>query len=159
MNLFREKLRSSPVYARFAPFVIFLVLTFFQGGFGGTASFWFYIAKTLVGAWFIWEMRPFVAEMRWAFSWEALVVGVAVFVMWVGIDPIYPHVKVSGAPWNPFARFPQDATLAWTLIVIRILGMTFVVPPLEEVSIIASRVTWTYVEGNIAHTTDVRVDL
>jgi type VI secretion system secreted protein Hcp len=40
-----------------------------------------------------------------------------------------------------------------------LLPETSNLPPLEEVSIIASRVTWTYVEGNIAHTTDVRVDL
>ena len=54
-------------------FVIFLALTFCQGKFGAASAYWFYFAKTLAGAWLIWEMRPFVSEMRWAFSWEAVV--------------------------------------------------------------------------------------
>ena len=54
-----------------------------------TSHYWFYLsARPLVGAWLIWEMRPFVAEMRWAISWEAVVVGVAVFVIWVGLDAV-----------------------------------------------------------------------
>ena len=32
-------------------------------------------------------------------------------------------------------------------------------PPLEEVSIAASRITWTYVDGGVSHTSDVRVNL
>jgi CAAX prenyl protease-like protein len=133
MNLLREKFQSSPTYVRVAPFVIFLVLTFAQGQFGDESGFWFYLAKTLVGAWLIWLMRPYVTEMRWAISWEAVVVGILVFVMWVGIDPFYPHPKQSGPDWNPRAHFGQDAPLAWMFMVMRILGMTFVVPPLEEV--------------------------
>ena len=35
-------------------------------------------------------MRPLVSEMRWAFSWEAVVVGVGIFAIWVGLDPFYP---------------------------------------------------------------------
>jgi CAAX prenyl protease-like protein len=78
-------------------------------------------------------MRAFVAEMRWAFSWEAVVVGVAVFVMWVGIDPYYPHMKSDGELWNPQKQFGEGSALAWMFIVVRTLGMTLVVPPLEEV--------------------------
>lgn len=132
MNLLREKFQGSPIYARVAPFVIFLVLTF-AAGLGGASPYWFYLAKTLVGAWLIWEMRPFVSEMRWAISWEALVVGIAVFVMWVGIDPFYPQMKPSGPAWNPEAEFGRNSSLAWAFMAIRVLGMTFVVPPLEEV--------------------------
>ena len=29
--------------------------------------------------WMIWEMRPFVTEMRWVLSWEAIAVGVGVW--------------------------------------------------------------------------------
>jgi hypothetical protein len=34
--------------------------------------------------------------------------------------------------WNPFARFGDSSTVAWALIVIRIFGMTVLVPPIEE---------------------------
>jgi CAAX protease family protein len=133
MNLLREKFQGSPIYARVAPFVIFLLLTFGQGQFGPASAYWFYLAKTLVGVWLIWEMRPFVSEMRWAVSWEAVVVGVGVCVMWVGIDGFYPKIGPGGTVWDPNEQFGAGSALAWTFIAARILGSTFVVPPLEEV--------------------------
>lgn len=133
MSLLRDKFKSSPVYPRVGPFVIFLLLTFGQGLTGQHGQYWIYLTKTLVGAWLLWEMRPFVAEMRWAFSWEAALVGVGIFAMWVGIDPYIPHLKMSGPQWNALADYRHDPAMAWTLNGLRVLGMTLVVPPLEEV--------------------------
>ncbi|HHY84103.1 MAG TPA: CAAX prenyl protease-related protein [Verrucomicrobia bacterium] len=138
MNSFREKIRSSPVYARVAPFFVFLIITTAGGLMGGDWKFWLYAAKVFVGAWLIWEMRPFVKEMRWAFSWEAVVVGILIFVIWVGLDPYYPknHLfweDTAESVWDPFARFGEGSSTAWALVCIRIAGMTLVVPPLEEV--------------------------
>ena len=121
------------MYARVAPFVIFVVLTACQGQFGDGSRYWFYAAKTIVGIWMIWEMREFVPEMRWAVSWEAVVVGIGVFVLWVGLDPFYPKPGATGTSWNPFQHFGDNTALAWTMVAVRILGSTFVVPPLEEV--------------------------
>jgi CAAX protease family protein len=132
MNMLRERF-ASPAYARVAPFVIFLILTFCQGWFGDQGRYWVYLGKTAVGAWLIWEMRPFVAEMRWAISWEAIVVGVAVCVMWVGIDGFYYKFASSGSVWNPHEQFGTHSALARTFIAVRLLGSTLVVPPLEEV--------------------------
>jgi hypothetical protein len=136
----------SPLLARVAPFVIFLVLTFCQGQFGEASRYWFYLAKTLVGVWLIWEMRPFVSEMRWAMSWEAVVVGVAVFAAWVGItgewttqNSLWAKFGLThslGAPpktWNPNEQFGDGSALAWLIIVTRMAGSTLIVPPLEEV--------------------------
>ena len=151
-----EKILAKPAAARVAPFLVFLALTCCQGKFGAASAYWFYFAKTLVGAWLVWEMRAVISEMRWAFSWEAVVVGVGVFAIWVGLDSYYPHtnelfqnyifpfLKKIGLgflcsdakpviPWNPNEQFGSDSALAWLLIVTRILGSTFVVPPLEEV--------------------------
>ena len=63
-----ENYRVSPSVHRVAPFVIFVLLTAAQGELGAASAYWFYLAKTLVGAWLIWEIRPFVTEMRWAIS-------------------------------------------------------------------------------------------
>ena len=132
--------------ARVAPFIIFLLLTFCQGQFGVASAYWFYLAKTLAAIWLIWEMRPLVSEMHWALSWEAVVIGVGVFVMWIGLDPFYPKLTeiiaklglsrffgTSQTIWNPHAQFGENSALAWLMIVTRILGSTLVVPPLEEV--------------------------
>jgi hypothetical protein len=128
--LWRKPFAASPALARVAPFLIFLALTFCQGRFGAVSA---YLAKTFAGAWLIWEMRPFVAEMRWAISWEAILVGIGIFAVWVGLDPFYPHLMKNGASWNPPAQFGENSALAWIFIATRILGSTFIVPPLEEV--------------------------
>jgi CAAX prenyl protease-like protein len=123
---------SNPIVARVAPFLIFLALTYGEK-FGPAAAEWFYLVKTLVAVWLICAMRPFVIEMRWAISWEAVVVGILVCVMWVGLDPYYPHYLRIGATGNPGDAFGQDSALAWFFIGVHILGMTLVVPPIEEV--------------------------
>jgi CAAX prenyl protease-like protein len=142
----RKALLISPVVARVTPFVVFVLLTSAQGRFGDASLFWFYLLKTLVGLWMIWEMRPVVAEMRWAFSWKAVVTGVAVFAMWVALGHgwftqsvlwvklgIVKAPATAAMPWNPNLQFGAGSPLAWLFIVTRILGSTFIVPPLEEV--------------------------
>lgn len=138
MNLLRKKLQASPEYARIMPLFVFVAITAAGGMMGGDWKFWMYALKVLVGAWLVWEMRPFVTEMRWAFSWEAVVVGVTIFAIWVGFDPYYPKNNLifkdtEESIWNPFERFGGGSPVAWALIVIRIFGMAIVVPPLEEV--------------------------
>ena len=131
--LLRKQFASSPTGARVAPFVIFLLLTFGQGQFGEASRYWFYLAKTLVGAWLVWEMRPFVAEMRWAISWEAIAIGIGVCAVWVGLDEFYPKLGKAGSVWNPNSQFGDGSALAWLFIGVRIIGSSFVVPPIEEV--------------------------
>ena len=77
---------------------------------------------------------------------KAVVVGVAVFTLWVGLDGFYPSLdQLLGrlglakaksnalAGWNPHAEFDQAGALAWMFVVVRGVGSTIVVPPLEEV--------------------------
>ena len=140
MNWLRAQLTRTPLIARVVPFVLFVVLTFTQEWFGPAGRYWIYVAKTLLGIGMLVAVWPEVEEMRWAWSWEALGVGVGLFVVWVGLDDFlillgwkgsYPKLNF-GAPWNPQAHFGQDATWAWFFIVVRLLGSTLVVPPLEE---------------------------
>jgi len=133
VRLLEKKLAGSPMAARVAPFLIFLALTVCQGQFGATSAYWFYFSKTFVGAWLVWEMRPLVWEMRWAFTWEAVVVGVGIFAVWVGLDPFYPHLMKNAIAWNPNGPFGENSPVAWLMIVARMLGSTLVVPQLEEV--------------------------
>lgn len=131
MLIFKKYFSKSPIAARVAPFFIFVLLTACQGKFGAASAFWFYTAKTIVGGWLIWEMRPFVTEMRWTISWEALAIGILIFALWVGLDPFYRKIFHNAATGNPFDG--TDSSLAWFFIAVHILGMTFIVPPLEEV--------------------------
>lgn len=132
MNSLRKQLEASPIRARVVPFLIFVALTSLQGQFGEASRYWFYVAKTAVGVWLIWEMWKYVPEMRWAFSWEAVAVGIGVFAIWVGLNDFYPKFSKPGTLWNPHDQFGQNSTLAWTVILVRIVGSTIIVPPLEE---------------------------
>jgi len=157
LNQLKAKLSASPTLARVVPFLIFITFTFCQGQFGEAGRYWLYLGKTIVGVWLVWGlMRPLVAEMKWVFSWEAVVVGVAVLLMWVGLDGYYPTMAElterylnpifraiglsswatpakANLPWNPQVQFGHDSPLAWLFIVGRILGSSIIVPPLEEV--------------------------
>lgn len=149
-----QSIIESPIKVRFVPFLLFAILTTFQGYFGDASRYWIYGLKSLAGAGMVWAIYPYVQEMRWKLSWEAIVVGVGVLVMWVGIDPYYPKLgeimnqwvnpllKAVGfnpkpgqpvPPWNPHEAFGDQSILAWLCIIVRLLGSTLVVPPLEEV--------------------------
>jgi membrane protease YdiL (CAAX protease family) len=151
-----RRFSSSPTVARVAPFAIFLALTFLQGRFGEAGRYWFYLAKTIAGAWLVWVTWPAVKEMRWVMSWEAVGTGIAVFGLWVGLDGWYPPLDVitqkyfcpllkavgmgslrnastTPVPWDPHHQFGAGTALAWFFVCVRIAGSTIVVPPIEEV--------------------------
>lgn len=124
---------SNPIYVRVAPFFIFVLLTACQGKLGASSAYWFYLSKTIAGAWLIYEMRPFVSEMRWAISWEAVVVGIVIFAIWVKLDGYYPKFFHSPSTGNPAGAFGPKSALPWIFNAVHIIGMTLIVPPLEEV--------------------------
>lgn len=136
MDLLTEKLRASPIHARMLPYVVLLVLTFLQDSMGETARYWLYGAKLLVGLYCIWRIRDLVPEMRWAFSWEAVAVGVLVFAVWVGLDPFYPKISFLFAttdPWNPVKHFGEGSFAAIFFVAVRTIGSALVIPPIEEI--------------------------
>jgi len=133
MNFLRSKYASAPEYPRVAPFAVFVVLTALQGMFGPASRYWLYAVKTVVGVWMLWEARAFVPEMRWKFSLEALLVGVLIFGVWVGLDGYYPRFGKVGEGWNPHEQFGTNSPTAWFYVLARMAGVTLVVPPIEEV--------------------------
>lgn len=131
MNL-AQKLRSTPYLARVAPFIVFAALTSCQALFGEAGRYWFYAAKTLVGVWLLWAVWPVVPEMRWKFGWDAVAIGLLILVVWIALDPYYPKLGKAGPGWNPHAQFGEGSALAWAFIVMRFIGITLIVPPMEE---------------------------
>lgn len=139
----RKLLEDSPAKSRIAPFITFLALTYLQGKAGPSSIYWIYALKTFIGAWLVWATLPLIQEMRYQISREAVVVGLGVFVMWIGLDPLmkmlgftnsYPKLGgEGGATWNPLIFFDTNPLLAWFFILVRTLGSTLVVPALEEV--------------------------
>jgi uncharacterized protein len=146
MNSLTARLTQSPILARATPFLLFLVLTAGQGAFGESGRYWVYFIKTVVGGWMLWTVRHVVTEMRWKLSWEAVIAGIAVFIIWVGLSYIAPtqqelwvSLSLSKAPvtpppsWNPLLHFGDRSIAGWLFVTVRLLGSSIVVPPLEEV--------------------------
>jgi uncharacterized protein len=133
MNYLRRKFEGSPEYARVAPYAMYLIIGLFQGEIGADSLYWVYIVKTLLGAWMLWEVRPFVQEMRWRVSWEAVVVGIAVFALWVGLDGFYPRLAKLPVGARPFEQYGTSSVFAWVYVVVHLAGMTIIVPPVEEI--------------------------
>lgn len=150
-------LQSSPTAARVAPFVCFVVLTALQGKLGPDSHFYLYTLKTFLGAWMVWAVRKSVPELKVAWTMPAILTGVGVFVLWVGLDGLYPSLSklggmlsklygmVFGSPseksskevatafsWNPFQYYSQQPGLAWFYFLVRSIGVAVVVPPIEE---------------------------
>jgi uncharacterized protein len=141
-------IQRSPALMRAVPFGLFVLPLFLQGSLGTFAPYWLYAGRTLIGTALILWMRSHVSEMRWAFSWTAVGVGIGVFVVWVGLDPYYPGLgellsriglgflapgAEARSPWNPHLVFGTHSPAAWTFVLIRLAGSSAVVPPLEEV--------------------------
>ncbi len=131
MNFLRTKYASAPEYPRVFPFAVLVLLTFCEE-IGGSAKFWFYVIKTVVVAWMLWEARPFARELSWNISLEAVLVGAAIFGVWVSLDGYYPRIVKLGQGWNPHDQFGTNSTVAWFFALAHLAGSSIVVPPAEE---------------------------
>ncbi len=123
----------SPIAVRIVPFAVFAGLTMLQGQFGETGQYWIYALKTVLAAYLLWIMRRHVQELKWKLSWEAVAVGVFVFIAWVGLDGLYPTFSQRQGLFNPMKTYGQGAYLGVLFIGVRIAGSTLIVPMLEEV--------------------------
>ncbi len=147
----RPSLLSMPEMPRVLPFVLFLGVGALAGKAFTGSEYWMYAAKTIgVGA-LLWAWRRRLPEMRWAFSVEALVVGLAIAALWLGLSGHIPSLgrlwdlirEATGGPpapapkpvevWNPVVHFAGQPILGWGFVLIRVLGRSLVVPALEEV--------------------------
>ncbi len=140
-----------PEVPRALPFALFLIIGSFQSkGFAGS-EYWLYAAKTLLIGAMLWVIRGYLPEMRWSFKVEAVVVGLVIAGLWIGLDGRIPSLGdlwdlgrkwITGKapeptkpeiPWNPVEFFSGAPILGWGFVGIRVLGRSLVVPPLEEV--------------------------
>ncbi len=135
MNFLREKLAPHPDLARVVPFALLFVPIFFRDAFGEENRYWLYLVEMVIGLWAVIQVRPLVLEARWAFSWEAVVLGVLMCAVWVGLDPYYPKntlLAAAGKPWNPFGEFGDGSGMGWFFWCVRAFGSALIVPPIEE---------------------------
>lgn len=122
--------QPDPVFNGYTiPFLVFLSLTGLTNLIPG-GTYVVYPLKTFLGAGLLWYYRKEYLELKdWRFHWSAVVVGLLVTVLWVGLDAYYP--KLSPSPgFNPFTT--GNPTTDLLMAAVRLGGSFLVVPVLEE---------------------------
>lgn len=140
-----------PEAPRVLPFAAFLGIGAIPVGWFPGGEFWIYLLKTLAAGALLWIWRRRIAEMRWACSWEAVVVGLGIGGLWLVLEGRVPTLGaiwdwgaqfIAGKepsppkevlPWNPIAHYSENLFLAWFFVGVRVLGRSLVVPAMEEV--------------------------
>jgi len=131
--------RYTPIAYRSFPFVLVVLLTSLQGTLGAGSGYWVYAVKTFLVAivlLFLWKKIP---ELSVNFSWIAVLVGIAVFLIWIGFDDFYPKLNALGSEaeketvlWNPFQYYGAHSLWGWFYVSVRLVGSVCLVPFVEE---------------------------
>jgi CAAX prenyl protease-like protein len=120
-----------------APMFAFLALTSLEGSLPGgpgsyPAAYAIKVAIVAAVAWFYrstWsDLRPLPSPGRLAL---AVLVGLVVFALWVGLEGLYPALNFLGkrSAFDPAVLSPG---WKWPFIAVRFLGLVLLVPLIEE---------------------------
>jgi exosortase E/protease (VPEID-CTERM system) len=110
--------------------VIILVARAFSTGFD-----WFYPVRVLGTAaviWFFWKNRMTRLDLADIWSIKAIAIGVAVFIVWVGLERALGNTDTSSVIPGSLAEMPIGLAAAW--LIFRVLGSVITVPIAEELA-------------------------
>jgi len=103
-----------------------LVTALFQPGFD-----YLYPLRVVVPLVPLWFFRSYYADLRWAWSWTPLIIGVVVFVSWVALEPPPDPERAAVIP-SALAEMSRAGAAIW--LVARVLGSVILVPIAEELA-------------------------
>ena len=134
--------KTKPWLPYVAPFGLYLLFLQLQGSFP-QALVWLYPAKTIAVAGTLLYFRKSYEELRPGFSWLAIAVGLVAIIIWVAIDPFYPHLgelmRMKSKVFDPTTLVP---VARWAFIGFRVAGAVLVVPLMEELFWRACALRW-----------------
>lgn len=133
-----EGVGATPVAERNAPnptlpFLLPFLAILAAGMLAGAASSgfeWLYILRVAAAAAALWCFRHRYRTLNWKVSWPSAALGVLVFLVWIGLEPLVGSPR-SGEPIQ-LAQASEWARTAW--LVVRILGAVVTVPIAEELA-------------------------
>ena len=130
----------APALARIVPFGVFIAFIALDGALaefapklGMDPRWWYAIRVVVVASLLIWYWRSYVelasARSVRAFHWAlALLVGVAVFVLWINLN----FVPLAFTATGGFDPRGGAGEINWGLVATRLAGAALVVPLMEE---------------------------
>ena len=128
MNKYDQFHAKRPYIPYILPFALFAVCTYIGPLFSVSQAL-MYPVKTIVVAFaLILFWNAYKGEIKFTFSWLAVLSGVVVFVVWVLMEGLYPQIGYS--EFNPFNQASNSGL--YVLIAFRMAGASLVVPVMEE---------------------------
>lgn len=117
-----------PAAPYIVPFGTFIVLTalipYIPHG-----QLWGYPIKTAIVGGLLLFFASDYGKPQALYLWFATIIGVAVFLIWIAPEGLYPLLEES-TPFDPYAHLSGYLVIAW--IAVRLLGASIVVPIMEE---------------------------
>ena len=130
--------QTAPWLAYVLPYAVFVLLTSLERLLHSTELVYvyplFYALKIAAVVWVVALVRSRLPELtqKPAGIGQGILFGVVLAVLWVAVDKVSPHFKFLGhrVGFNPTTLHP--ALLEWAFVAVRLLGLSVVVPIVEE---------------------------
>jgi len=131
----------NPWHPRFLPFFVYVgclpIITYLRDEWSPFAYPVAYTIQCGIVVWLLWRYRKLLPELTLSFHWLAVPVGVGVAVAWLGLGHwmtnAFPDRFTDESSFNFFTE--MGITVGWGAFVLRLLGMSIVVPLFEELFI------------------------
>ncbi len=120
--------QKRPYIPYVAPFALFAVCIYVGPLFNIPQGILYPIKTVLVAATLIYFWNVYKQEIKFSFSWLAVISGVFVFFIWVLPEGLYPQIGHS--EFNPYEQATGYGV--YFVISFRLIGATLVVPLMEE---------------------------
>ncbi len=115
--------------ALLAPLLVLMAISMLTSAVSGRFDL-LYPIRVLATAAILWRFRRHYSELGWAWSWQAAAVGVAVFLLWMLLEP--PADSSTPATAEGLAELPASIAAVW--LAFRVLGSVITVPLAEELA-------------------------
>jgi exosortase E/protease (VPEID-CTERM system) len=93
---------------------------------------WLYPLRPLAVILVLWFCRRDYAELRWSWSWQAVAIGVAAFLLWMAMQPASTEGDPRSAIASGLASLPGGWAAGW--LAFRVVGAVLTVPLAEELA-------------------------
>ena len=122
---------DNPTAAYLGPFLGIVATSMLTGAFSAGQFDALYFLRVLVAGAILWSAWH-AYEWRWSLSWQALLIGTAVFVFWIALERGTAPAEHEGGLAVALAAMPPSLAAAW--LVFRVVGAVVAVPLAEELA-------------------------
>jgi len=122
--------RENPTAAYLLPLLMILGAGMISGALSGRFE-WLYPLRFFAAAGAVYVFRNRYSRLDWRVGWLGPAIGVAVFVLWIGLDRLMGGQSANGMP-SALAASSPAARIMW--ISFRVLAATITVPIAEELA-------------------------